>query len=345
MKHMCGDNIALITSRLTKGEEYAHVLVTRNISEKIVLSAKTSNNGFHFPLYLYPTAKKQGLFGDEGDSGDWPAGKDGRVPNLSKGFVEAVAEKTGMEFLSEKEMDSRLRGNDKDGSGNDNKGGKGKKGENSVGVAHPTGKTFTPEDVFYWIYGVFHSPQYRQRYAEFLKIDFPRVPLPKDGRQFAEVCDVGRELVALHLMEAEELDDKKQQPVFPEKGTGEVEAGYPRYVNEIENSKIKIKNSKKGATGGGESLIGQPQGAAPTKGNDGCTGGRVYINEGQYFEGIEPAVWEFTIGGYQVCEKWLKDRRGRALSFDDIQHYQKIVAALRETMRLMADERLRIFGS
>lgn len=239
------------------------------------------------------------MFGDDSGGGEWPAGQDGRVPNLSKAFVEAVAEKTGMEFVSEDRKNSRTQEpkNARSGKMKDN---------------------FTPEDVFYWIYGVFHSPQYRERYAEFLKIDFPRVPLPKDGRQFAEVCAVGRDLVGLHLMESEELDDKKQFSTFPEKGTGEVEAGYPRYIWKSEKEKGK----------------GQKE--------EDC--GRVYINEGQYFEGVEPAVWEFTIGGYQVCEKWLKDRRGRALSFDDIQHYQKIVVALRETMRLMNDERLRIFG-
>jgi len=63
--------------------------------------------------------------------------------------------------------------------------------------------------------------------------------------------------------------------------------------------------------------------------------GWVYINKGQYFEGVRQEVWEFHIGGYQVCEKWLKDRRGRELSYDDIRHYQRIVVALGETGRLM----------
>ena len=62
---------------------------------------------------------------------------------------------------------------------------------------------------------------------------------------------------------------------------------------------------------------------------------QVTINETQYFEGVLPKVWEYQIGGYQVCHKWLKDRKGRKLSFDDLFHYQKIVVALKETMRLM----------
>ena len=58
-------------------------------------------------------------------------------------------------------------------------------------------------------------------------------------------------------------------------------------------------------------------------------------NKDQYFEGVRPEVWEFHIGGYQVCEKWLKDRRQRELSYEDISHYEKIVVALDEKIRLM----------
>ncbi len=63
--------------------------------------------------------------------------------------------------------------------------------------------------------------------------------------------------------------------------------------------------------------------------------GYVYIKKSQYFEGVLKEVWEFHVGGYQVCEKWLKDRRGRQLSFDDLMHHQKVVMALKETIRLM----------
>ena len=64
---------------------------------------------------------------------------------------------------------------------------------------------------------------------------------------------------------------------------------------------------------------------------------RVSINKTQYFEGVPLEVWNFHVGGYQVCEKWLKDRKGRNLTFDYIAHYQKIVVALKETIRLMKE--------
>jgi Type ISP C-terminal specificity domain len=74
--------------------------------------------------------------------------------------------------------------------------------------------------------------------------------------------------------------------------------------------------------------------------------GRVYINKSQYFDGVSHDVWEFHVGGYQVCQKWLKDRKGRVLTFDDIKHYQRIVAALAETITLMAgiDEVIEEYG-
>jgi hypothetical protein len=65
--------------------------------------------------------------------------------------------------------------------------------------------------------------------------------------------------------------------------------------------------------------------------------GRVYINNEQYFEGVKPEWFEFHIGGYQVLQKWLKDRKGRKLSNDDITHYQRVVVAIKETIRLMSE--------
>ena len=62
---------------------------------------------------------------------------------------------------------------------------------------------------------------------------------------------------------------------------------------------------------------------------------QIYINKTQYFKGVSTEIWGFHIGGYQVCDKWLKERKGRKLSIDDIQHYQRIVVALGQTIRLM----------
>ena len=57
----------------------------------------------------------------------------------------------------------------------------------------------------------------------------------------------------------------------------------------------------------------------------------------QYFKGVPPEFWNFHIGGYQVCQKWLKDRKGRTLTYDDLSHYQRVVVALKETIRLMSE--------
>ena len=152
-----------------------------------------------------------------------------------------------------------------------------------------------PEDVFHYAYAVFHSPTYRERYAEFLKRDFPRLPITTDLALFRELCGWGGELVSLHLMRSTDLDDPSA--TFPKSGSNLME---------------KAKHD--------------------------AAGDRVYINkEGQYFEGVPEETWNFRVGGYQVLDKWLKDRKGRKLSDEDIEHYTKVVKALHETVRIMRE--------
>ncbi len=154
----------------------------------------------------------------------------------------------------------------------------------------------TPEAIFYYIYAIFHSSTYRDRYAEFLKGDFPRVPLTSNDQLFKSLGVKGEALVELHLMKSKKLN------------------------------KLITKMG-----GDGDNAVTEVT-YKPTE-------QRVYINGDRYFEGIAPEVWEFKIGGYQVLEKWLKDRKKakRTLSFDDGLHYQKVVVALKETMQLMIE--------
>jgi predicted helicase len=156
------------------------------------------------------------------------------------------------------------------------------------------GYTPMPEEIFYYIYTVFHSPTYRSRYAEFLKIDFPHVPLTSNNSLFKQLANYGKELVALHLMKSPKLDIPITQ--FEESGGSRiVDTGHPKYSN----NKVTINK------------------------------------QGDGFTGVPEEVWNFYIGGYQVCQKWLKDRKKRALSDEDITHYQRIIVALKETMHLM----------
>lgn len=145
--------------------------------------------------------------------------------------------------------------------------------------------------VFDYIYGVLHSPDYRRTYAQFLKIDFPRIPYPASPEVFAHVSELGGQLRRLHLMEDAAIGDTP-------------------YLFNGEGDNVVVK---------------------PALSDD----GRVFINPGQWFQGVPLRAWEFHIGGYQPAQKWLKDRRGRALSFDDVRHYQKIIKILVETDRIM----------
>lgn len=151
------------------------------------------------------------------------------------------------------------------------------------------GREASPEDIFDYIYGVLHSPAYREKYKEFLKVDFPRIPYPKNADEFEHFRSLGNQLRELHLMH----NVPESAVTFPESGSMVVE-------------QIAWEH------------------------------GKVRINATQYFENVPREAWDFYIGGYQPAQKWLKDRKGRTLSFDDIEHYRKIIAVLSETNRLMA---------
>jgi hypothetical protein len=154
----------------------------------------------------------------------------------------------------------------------------------------------TPEAVLHYIYAILYSPSYRARYAEFLKMDFPRLPIPSGRFLFDALSKLGNRLVSWHLLEANK-----------------------------EESRAKCMS----VGGGGLPEIGKISWSDNT----------VWLDKNKIcgFRSVSEDVWNFHIGGYQVCDKWLKDRRGRKLSKDDIEHYQKIVVALHETIRIMKE--------
>lgn len=164
-------------------------------------------------------------------------------------------------------------------------------------------ESFAPIDILDYIYAVLHSPTYRETYKEFLKIDFPRVPYPKNQTTFWQLVKLGKQIREIHLLESETVEN--YITTYPIGGSNVV-------------SRKLTKND-----------IGY-EATNPTM-------GKVWINDEQYFDKVPLAAWEFYIGGYQPAQKWLKDRHGRTLEFDDILHYQKIIVALSETDRLMKE--------
>lgn len=149
----------------------------------------------------------------------------------------------------------------------------------------------SPLELFDYIYAVLHSPSYRAKYKEFLKIDFPRIPYPDNPEEYHRLSAIGKQLRKLHLME----------DVPPTK--------HAQFNNP------------------GSNMVDKPE----------YKGGSVWINKEQCFEDVPETAWNFYIGGYQPAQKWLKDRKGRTLTFDDIAHYRKIITVLLETDRLMKE--------
>ena len=170
-----------------------------------------------------------------------------------------------------------------------------------------TTRELTSEDIFYYIYSVFYSPLYRVRYEDFLKTHFPRFPFPGDPGLFRDLVSLGRELTSLHLMESPRLDDF----ITTFAGQNIIEVGRVGWSDDtvwLDANKTRAREGHRATEPG---TIG--------------------------FHSVPEEVWDFHIGGYQVCHKWLKDRKGRTLTEDDLAHYQKIVVALNETIRIMGE--------
>lgn len=180
-----------------------------------------------------------------------------RKPNLNMDIVRELEQKLGLTFTPEKE---------------------------------DTTGTFAPIDILDYIYGVLHSNKYRNKYKEFLKIDFPRIPYPESSDYFFKIAELGKQLRKIHLLES---------PIVNEFVTS-----YPV---------------------GGDNEVIKPE----YKDN------KVYINKTQHFDNVPEIAWNFYIGGYQPAQKWLKDRKGRILSYEEVMHYQKIIKALLETHTIM----------
>ncbi|MFE3869877.1 type ISP restriction/modification enzyme [Flavobacterium sp. ZS1P70] len=220
--------------------------------------------GMLFPLYLYPESNIQQTL----------EGNNTRVPNINPTMIKQIADGLGMTFTNEKQTESNVCF------------------ANSDEVRPEFRQSFAPIDLLDYIYAVLHSPSYREKYKEFLKIEFPRVPAPLDRVEFMQLVKLGGELRQIHLLESPTVE--KYITKYPEDGDNIVTK--PIYKN-----------------------------------------GNVYINDDQHFANVPEVAWNFYIGGYQPAQKWLKDRKGRELNYDDILHYQKMVVALNETDRIMKE--------
>jgi predicted helicase len=240
MVHFLKENFGLAVTRLLSSGNFFHTFVTTNVTDMSLISAKTKETTYIFPLYLYPDKLTGQLSFNEPPKGE-------HIPNLTPEFLQAIKPSLSSEP--------------------------------------------GPEEIFCYIYAVLYSPTYRKRYEEFLKIDFPRVPLPSDYEVLKRLSNLGKELVDLHLLKHPDLE--KTGVGFSKGGSNKVEK-----VGYVEESQ------------------------------------RVFINKEQYFEGISREVWEYRIGAYQVMEKYLKDRKGRKLSLEEINHYMKVAKAIQLTMEI-----------
>jgi len=250
------DNIGLISIRRSRGaKEWNYVFVTN----KIIAGATSLTSldiNYLFPLFLVSKIH-------DGNKNEKKAISDfsfPRIANLNNEILSKISNLVGLYYSDDN--------------------------------AYKSKQSFSPLDAFDYIYAVLNSPLFCSNYDEYLKIDFPKIPYPKNLACFQELVNKGAELRKIHLFESPVL--KKLITKFQITGTNKVDA---------------LKNEN----------------------------GNVYVNKAQFFEGVPETAWNFYIGGYQPAQKWLKDRKGRILSDEDIAHYQKIIVALTETDRIMKE--------
>ncbi|WP_417615630.1 type ISP restriction/modification enzyme [Parasphingorhabdus sp.] len=305
MRNMFRQNMAILSGKQNKSQRNDDFFVTQHVSEK--KTAESTSQSFIFPLYLYPD--------DKAEQADALASTE-RTLNLDPKLFAKICKAAGINPTDQAGPEDDFRA--------------------------PTGDARPSEiKVFDYIYGVLHSPDYRKTFAEFLKIDFPRIPYPASPELFQHVSEKGEALRRLHLMEAPAIGDTPY--VFHGEGDDMVASGYPKFE---QSSPVRGGGGREAADGGGSALdaaseaspLHHPADGPPPRAGEDL--GRVQINPDQYFDGVPKLAWDFYIGGYQPAQKWLKDRRGRVLSYEDLGHYQKIIKILSETDRIMKEIKL-----
>ena len=257
MQHFLnGENIGLVIGRqgqVVGSMQWNLSFITNCITD---LNFYYRGGGVAFPLYVYNVTNGQRIIGQTEE----------RKPNFCVEIVKLITEKLGLEFVYEKEALNQFQ-------------------IEEINV-------FAPIDILDYIYAILHSPTYREKYKEFLKVDFPRVPYPKDKNTFWQLVKLGGEIRQIHLLESQVVEKYITQ--------------YPIDGDNV----VTIQKYQEG---------------------------KVFINTTQYFDNVPEVAWNFYIGGYQPAQKWLKDRKKRILTSEDINHYQKIIVALTETDRIMKE--------
>ncbi len=285
MRNLRDGSVGLCTVKAIEGgRSYGHVIATDRLTDHHSVSLKEVS--YVIPLWLKPQGTETRT-----------------LPNIAPAFAARIAALTGLTY------DDCI-----DGPKQHARGGILPKKVEQTAMFAPSrrergepGKSFGPRDLFDYIYAVLHSPAYRARYADYLKSDFARIPLPINHALFETLVPLGTELVALHLVDAEALSILKEPKGICFAGSGDARVAHkPEYDAKL---------------------------------------GRVTINTTRWFESVPQVAWDFHVGGYQPAQKWLKDRAakggkkandGRVLREDEILHYRRIIIALTRTAELMS---------
>jgi predicted helicase len=260
MNHLSeGNNVALIARRQTPPSLPCNYFW---VSDAVVIDGvvRSDNRGSEsvFPLYLFESTGQ-----DSSAAGDGACCL-ARRPNLATEFVEMCADRLELRW----ELDA----------------------------VDASDETLTPCDLLHYIYALFHCPSYRHRFAELLRVDFPRVLIPRSRDLFRVMARLGKILVDAHLLRCADPQATQMGLAPDDDFCGRIGRGYPKF-----------------------------------------SGGRVWLNKTTSVPSVPRETWEFRVGTYQVCRKWLKDRCSRPLLRAEIEQYCAIVHAIESTRRTMLE--------
>jgi len=328
MQHLQKENLALNCVRIGRDINSNNYFITNNITDKSILSSLDNAN--IFPLYLY---EKQGMYDKETEINE-------KHTNKELNEQQKIFEKIQKEYLKYKNKFEKITNPTNDDieffeeqkmSYEESltlfenfkkhliKSKRTKETENikilENGLVKRPNFTnefqnfltnkyeihFSPEQILGYIYAILHSNNYRAKYAEFLKIDYPKIPFTEDTKLFEKLSYLGSELIEKH--------DFTKIPTEDEcKNLGNYKGEGNDIVLKTELKIEKIDNETKY---------------------------KLYINKTQYFETVTEEIYNFQIGGYQVLDKYLKDRKNIKLDLNEVENIENIVKVISFTINQM----------
>lgn len=255
------NNIGLVINRSVALEKYQHVFITNKITDLHIMETANAS-AYIFPLYIYDTENVRKILREENEE--------------IGGMFEDIKHFEDVERIENFTPRFRKFINEKYGN-------------------------VKPEEILGYIYAILFHKEYRKKYFDFLKIDFPKIPFVDKKEDFLKFGKLGIRLYNLHLYDLTNLSSEKinledvGEPMFKD----------AKNKNE-KIEKINYNENKK----------------------------ELFVNKSLYFKNVSKEVWEYKIGGYQVLDKYLKSHKNENI---DYSHFENVIKILTKSLEIESE--------